>query len=41
MADAIDLSLFADSVPRRSAATGKGTSTRKSKTKPALCPCPP
>ena len=41
MADAIDLSLFGDSVHRRSTVKPKGASTHAGTPKPTLCPCPP
>ncbi len=43
MADAIDLSLFGDSPPRRGTVKAKGPSAQAGKPKPtpALCPCPP
>lgn len=41
MADAIDLSLFADQIPVRRTVKEKSASTQTAKPKAALCPCPP
>jgi lysophospholipase L1-like esterase len=41
MADAIDLSLFADQISVRPTVKAKSPSTQTAKPKPALCQCPP